>query len=98
MSAFLIADNGGKTISSAMGRIRPELKSPFVSLTPIRYTSGLEFFGYLLPFKSYVNFFRLACKMPFGSFGEGIFCREKNYLPMRPLEGIFLAESTSFDA
>jgi hypothetical protein len=56
LAFFLIAKNGGKTISAAKGRVRPELKSPFALLTPIWYRSVLEFFGYLLPVKSYSTF------------------------------------------
>ena len=67
--AFLIAEKGGKTISAAMGRVRPEVKSPFSSLTPIWYRSVLEFFDYLSPVDS-CSTFRLTCKMPFESFGK----------------------------
>jgi hypothetical protein len=44
ISAFVIAENGRKTISAARGRA-----TPFDSLTPIWYRSVLEFFDYLLP-------------------------------------------------
>jgi hypothetical protein len=37
-------------------RVRPEENSPFDSLTAIWYRSVLEFFGYLLPVKSYSTF------------------------------------------
>jgi hypothetical protein len=40
INAFLLAENGTKTISAARGRVKPELKSPFDSLTSIRYGSG----------------------------------------------------------
>jgi hypothetical protein len=76
ISAFVIAENGRKTISAARGRVRPEVKSPFDFSTPIWYTSVLDFSGYLLPVKSYSTF-RFACKMPFGNFGEEIIPREK---------------------
>jgi hypothetical protein len=33
--AFVIVENGRKTISAARGRVRPEVKLPFDSLTPI---------------------------------------------------------------
>jgi hypothetical protein len=56
ISAFVIAENGRKTISAARGRARPEVKSPFDSLTPIWYRSVLEFFDYLLPVQSYSTF------------------------------------------
>jgi hypothetical protein len=56
ISAFVIAENGRKTISAARGRARPEVKSPFDSLTPIWYRSVLEFFDYLLPVESYSTF------------------------------------------
>jgi hypothetical protein len=56
ISAFVIAENSRNTISAARGRVRPEVKSPFDSLTRIRYTSALEFFDYLLPVKSYSTF------------------------------------------
>jgi hypothetical protein len=35
ISAFLLAENGRKTISAARGRVRPKVKSPYDSLTPI---------------------------------------------------------------
>jgi hypothetical protein len=38
------------------GRARPEVKSPFDSLTPIWFRSALEFFNYLLPVQSYLTF------------------------------------------
>jgi hypothetical protein len=56
ISAFVVAENGRKTISAARGRARPEVKSPFDSLTPIWYRSVLEFFDYLLPVQSYSTF------------------------------------------
>jgi hypothetical protein len=56
ISAFVIAENGRKTISAARGRARPEVKSPFDCLTPIWYRSVLEFFDYLLPVQSYSTF------------------------------------------
>jgi hypothetical protein len=56
ISAFLIVGNGGETILAARERVRPEVKSPSASLTPILYRSVLEFFGYLLPVKSYATF------------------------------------------
>jgi hypothetical protein len=56
ISAFVIAENGRKTISAARGRVRPEVKSPFDCLTPIWYRSVLEFFDYLLPVQSYSTF------------------------------------------
>jgi hypothetical protein len=56
ISAFVIAENGRKTISAARGRVRPEVKSPFDILTPIRYRSVLEFVDYLLPVESYSTF------------------------------------------
>jgi hypothetical protein len=43
-------------ISAAMGRAEPEMTSPFASLTPVWYGWPLEFFVYLLPFKSYATF------------------------------------------
>jgi hypothetical protein len=56
VSTFLIAECGGNTNSAASGRVRPEVKSPFDSFTPIRYESAVEFFGYLLTVKSYSTF------------------------------------------
>jgi hypothetical protein len=56
ISAFVIAENGRKTISAARGRARPEVKSPFDCLTPIWYRSVLEFFDHLLPVQSYSTF------------------------------------------
>jgi hypothetical protein len=56
ISAFVIAENGRKTISAARGRVRPEVKSPFDCLTAIWYRSVLEFFDYLLPVQSYSTF------------------------------------------
>jgi hypothetical protein len=50
------AENGGMTISAARGRARPEMTSPFDSLTPICIGWPLEFFVYLSPFKSYSTF------------------------------------------
>jgi hypothetical protein len=47
ISAFLIAENGGKAISTVRGHVRPEVKSPFDSLTPFWYRSVLEFSSYL---------------------------------------------------
>jgi hypothetical protein len=40
----------GETFDSVISEA--EVKSPFDSLTPIRYRSALEFFGFLPPFKS----------------------------------------------
>jgi hypothetical protein len=37
ISACLIAENDGKTISAARGRVRPEVKSLFDSFNPIWY-------------------------------------------------------------
>jgi hypothetical protein len=54
--ALFIAENGRKTISVASKRETPEVKSRFDSFTPIWYTSALDFFGYLLPAKSYSTF------------------------------------------
>jgi hypothetical protein len=96
ISAFLIAENGGKTISAARGRVRPEVKSPFDSLTPIWYRSALEFFGYLLPSKV-IRLFRFACKMPFEIFGEGIFPVKKFFIDETP-KGTSLGQSASFEA
>jgi hypothetical protein len=56
ISAFVIAENGGKRISAARGHARPEVKSPFDCLTPIWYRSVLEFFDCLLPVQSYSTF------------------------------------------
>jgi hypothetical protein len=56
LRAFVIAENGRKTISAARGCARPEVKSPFDCLTPIWYRSILEFFDYLLPVQSYSTF------------------------------------------
>jgi hypothetical protein len=56
IGAFVIAENGIKTISADRGRVRPEVKSPFDFLTPIWYRSVLEFFNYLLPVQSYSAF------------------------------------------
>jgi hypothetical protein len=56
ISSFVIAGNGRKTISAARGRSKPEVKSPFDSLTPIWYRSVLEFFDYLLPVQCYSTF------------------------------------------
>jgi hypothetical protein len=56
ISAFVVAENDRKTISAARERARPEVKSPFDCLTPIWYTSVLEFFDYLLPVESYSTF------------------------------------------
>jgi hypothetical protein len=55
-SAFLIAEKGGKTISTARGSARPEVTSPIDSLTPIWYRKALEFCVYLSPIKSYSTF------------------------------------------
>jgi hypothetical protein len=54
--AFVNAENGRKTISAARGHARPEVKSPFDSLTPTWYRSVLEFFDYLLPVQSYSKY------------------------------------------
>jgi hypothetical protein len=42
ISAFLVAENGGKMISAASWRVRPEVKSLFDSLTPIWYKWALN--------------------------------------------------------
>jgi hypothetical protein len=84
--AFVIAEKGRKTISAARGRARPEVKSPFDSLTPIWYRSVLEFFDYLLPVQSYSTF-RFSCKMPFENFGEEIFPSEI-FSSMRPQKAL----------
>jgi hypothetical protein len=52
ISAFVIAENGRKTISAARGRARSEVKSPFDCLTPIWYRSVLEFVSSMRPPKS----------------------------------------------
>jgi hypothetical protein len=52
ITAFLIAENDGKTILAARGRIRSEVTSPFDSLASTWYKSCLEFSGCLLPVKS----------------------------------------------
>jgi hypothetical protein len=83
ISAFVIAENGRKTISASRGRVRPEVKSPF---------------DYLLPVKSYSTFFDLHVKRtPFENFGERIFRREKNFSSMRPQKGTSLGQSASFE-
>jgi hypothetical protein len=56
LSAFLIAEKDGKMISAAKRHVRPEVTSPFDSLTPIWYRSVLEFFVHLSPFSSYSTF------------------------------------------
>jgi hypothetical protein len=72
ISAFVIAENGGKTISIARERIRPEVKSPFDFLTLIWYRLVSEFFGYLLHVKNYSTF-SICMQNAFEIFGEGIF-------------------------
>jgi hypothetical protein len=51
-SDFHLAEDGGMSISTAVGRARSEITSPFDSLTPISTGWSLEF-SYLSPFKSY---------------------------------------------
>jgi hypothetical protein len=92
VSAFLIAEKGGKTISVARGRVRPKVKSPFDSLILTWYRSALEFFGYLLPFKSYSDFFDIHVKCPFTFFGKG-FPREKKFSSLRRRKGSSLVIS-----
>jgi hypothetical protein len=43
ISVFIVAENGGKTISAARGRVRPKMTSPFDFLTQIWYRSALDF-------------------------------------------------------
>jgi hypothetical protein len=71
ISAFVIAENGRKTISAARGRARPEVKSPFDSLTPTWYRSILEFFDYLLLSKKLFDFLDLHVKCPLKILGKG---------------------------
>jgi hypothetical protein len=56
IGVFGEVSNGRLTISAARGRVRPEVKSTFDSLTPIWYRSVVDFFGYISPFKSYLTF------------------------------------------
>jgi hypothetical protein len=71
IGVFLVAENGGKPISAVRGRVRPQMKSPFNSLTPIWYRSVLEFSA-LFHLSKVIRLFRFACKMPFEIFYEGI--------------------------
>jgi hypothetical protein len=84
LATFVIAENGRKTISAARGCAKPEVMSPFDSLTSIWYRS--EFFNYLFVQRYFsiifylskvIRLLRFACKMPFENFGEVIFPREK---------------------
>jgi hypothetical protein len=72
IGAFLIAENGRKTISAARGRVTPEVKSAFDSLSPIWYMSALDFSA-IFYLSKVIRLFRFACKMPFEIFGEEIF-------------------------
>jgi hypothetical protein len=72
ISAYVIAENGRKTILAARGRARPEVKSPFNSLTLIWYRSLWNFWA-IFHLSKVIRLFRFACKMPFESFGEGVF-------------------------
>jgi hypothetical protein len=73
--AFVIAENGRKTISAGMGRARPQVKSPFDSLT--RFGLGrLRNFSAIFYLSKVIRLFRFACKMLFENFWEGIFLRE----------------------
>jgi hypothetical protein len=96
ISAFVIAENGRKTISAAKGRARPEVKSPFDSLTPIWYRSVLEFL-IIFYLSKVIRLFRFACKMPFENFGEGIFLREKFFFIDETPKGTSLEQSASFE-
>jgi hypothetical protein len=96
ISAFVIAENGRKTISAARGRVRPEVKSPFDSLTPICIGRFWNF-SIIFYLSKVIRLFRFACKMPFENFGEGIFPREKNFSSMRPPKGTSLEQSASFE-
>jgi hypothetical protein len=83
ISAFVIAENGRKTILAARGLARPEVQSPFDCLT--RFGIG-RFWNFSIIFylSKIIGLFRFACKMPFENFGEGIFPREKFFSSMRP--------------
>jgi hypothetical protein len=84
-----------KTISAARGRVRPEVTSPFDSLTPIWYRSALDFFVYLPPIKSYSTF-RFACKMPFENFEGRDIPLKKFFIDETP-KGTSLSQTTSFE-
>jgi hypothetical protein len=96
-SAFVIAENGRKTISAARGRVRPEVKSPFDSLIPIWCTVGRFWnFSTIFYLSKVIRHCRFACKMLFENFGEGIF-PVKYFSSMKPPKGTFLEQSASFE-
>jgi hypothetical protein len=76
ISDFVIAENGGKTISVAKGRARPKVTSSIGSLTPIWYRSVVEFCVLSLTDQKFFDFFDLHAKCPLKNSGEG-------YSPMK---------------
>jgi hypothetical protein len=96
ISAFVIAENGRKTISAARGRVRPEVKSPFDSLTPIWYRSALEFFQLSFTCQKLFDFFDLHVKCPLKFLGKGYSPVKKFFIDETP-KGPSLGQSASFE-
>jgi hypothetical protein len=79
ISAFLDAKNGGKTISAARGHVRPEVKSPFDSLTQFGI-GRLWNFSAIFYLSNVIQLFRFACKIPFEIFGKGHYPMKKFFI------------------
>jgi hypothetical protein len=71
ISAFVIAEDGRKTISAARGRARPEVKTPFDSLTPICDRSVFGIFRSSFTCPKLFDFFDLHVKCPLKILGKG---------------------------
>jgi hypothetical protein len=72
LALFFLQKNGGKTISAARGRTRPDVTSPIDSLTPISYRWA-SYFGSVSRRSKVIRLFRFACTMPSEKSGKGCF-------------------------
>jgi hypothetical protein len=68
---FVIAENGRKTISAARGRVRPEVKSPFDSLTRFD-VDRCWIFSIIFYLSLVIRLFDLHVKSPFKFWGRDI--------------------------
>jgi hypothetical protein len=85
ISAFVIAENGGKTIAAARGRARPEVKSPFSSSTRFGMRRSWNF-SIIFYLSEVIRLLRFARKTPFEIFAEGIFPVQKFCIAESPKE------------
>jgi hypothetical protein len=95
MSAFLIAENGGKTITAARRCVRPEVTSPFDSLTPFGIDRLWNFSSCLSPLKSYLVFSICMQNSLRKFWGRGN--APENFFIDETTKGFSLSQTASFE-